>query len=451
MDIDCLMVGEPIPADLCSAEQGTHHCAGCSAPTRRCVACQVTRGIADASRGLCAACAEKNPKAPRGDEAVKTVSSLLEDFSDRIDDLVVSETKFVEVSPSRSAQTVAISPPILSQPDLIYGMLCEHALVRGDGFIVRGVMQLLAIRARLTESESNLALSKLVKRGQVEVLSDGEIRLLKDLEAIPGIIERRGEEYTTRGNKSRAQKPTAAQGLRSMPRSSPLTYPAPHSTASFPVQPPPAQAVLVAKGPSVGDVFRFVREMSSVFGNERLARAVVPTISARLKIGPQDAIAALEKLEHAGAIGRKDGWRSVVVLVDAFDDAASAVTPKVTPPASPRMPSASRPESSRGQRDRLHLRVVPDAGETSQTQEIPIPPLPAVSLDEAIDRLEQALPALRALRDQTNAKVAMLELTLSQLKSARGQVAQVENMAKQTLAEAEIAMGDLLNVLRRKA
>lgn len=446
MDIDCLMVGEPIPADLCSAEQGTHHCAGCTASTRRCTACQKARGITDAKRGLCDECAEKNPKASRRNEAV---SSLLENFSDRVDDLVGSETKFVEVSLSRSAQAVAISPPILSQPDLIYGMLCEHALEHGDGFIVRGVMQLLAIRARLTKGESDLALSKLVKRGDVEALSDGEIRLLKNLEAIPGIIERRGEEYTPRGYKSRAKKPATAKGSRGMPQSNPLPHPVP--PALLPVQSPQAPVALVVMGPSVGDVFRFVQKMSSVFGNERLARAVVPTIGARLKIGPQDTIAALEKLERAGAISRKDGWRSVAILVDSFDDVASVVTPKVTPPALSRMPSASRSESGRGQRERHHLRVVPDVAEMPQSTETPSPPLPSLSLDEAIERLEHALPAIRALRDQTNAKVAMLELTLSQLKSAQGQVAQVERMAKQTLAEAETAMGDLLNVLRQKA
>jgi hypothetical protein len=438
MDIDCLMVGEPIPAELCSAEQGSHHCDGCAASTRRCVACQKTRGIADAHRGFCAECVEKNPKVSRREAVTNTVSNLFENFSDRVDDLVDAEIVQGTNTISRVAQTPAISPPILSQPDLIYGMLCEHALARGNAYVVRSVMQLLAIRSRLTESESHLALRKLVSRGQVVILPNEEVRLLKDLEVVASIIERRGEEYTTRGTKTRKKQPYVAPPLTS---AKPPVVVA--KQASVPV---PVAATPVAKGPTIGDLFRFVREMSSVFGAERLARAVIPTISSRLKLPVQDVMNALTKLETDGAIIRKDGWRVVAVLRESHDDATPVVAPKMP---TPRHDPVTRERRER--REHLHLRVVPLQEQTTQTPEIP-PSLPAAtSLDEAIERLEQTLPGLRSLRDQVNAKVAMLELSLAQLKLAKTQAEQADAMAKQTLGEAEAAMNDLLSTLRHKA
>lgn len=447
MDMDCQMVGEPIPADLCSAEQGSHHCSGCIASTRRCVACQQTRGIADASRGLCADCAEKNPKEARRGEVDKTVSSLLETFNDEVGKILDAEFKLDTVTLSRSAQSAPINPSILSQPDLIYGVLCEHALMRDDCYYVRNVMQVLAIRVRLTEDESKLALRELVNRGQIELLADGEIRLLKDIEAVAKIIERRGEEYTVRGVKSRAKKFKSSSTVTDESLPKPVTTPRanPPATSRTPVR-PPEPIVPTVKGPTVGDVFRFVRNASMMIGDVRVARAVVPTVGARMKLGPQDVIAALEALEKAGAIVQKDGWRVVVILKEDHDDATPVATPKVAT-------SKSRAPSTRERRERLHLRVVPGGEGSSTDDESAVDPSPpsASTLDAAIEQLESALPTLRTLRDQVNAKVAMLELSLTQLKSAKAHAEQAESEAKQTLANAEVLMSDLLSTLRRKA
>lgn len=465
MDIDCLMVGEPIPADLCSAEQGSRHCAGCVAATRRCTACQKARGIADAERGLCAKCAENNPKESRSAEAETAVSSLLESFNDDVGKILETVFNPVEARPSRIEHAAPGDPPILSQPDLLYARLCEHALARADAYIVRHVMQVFAIRARLTEEESRRALRKLTKGGYIEVLGDGEIRLLRDHTAIAEIIERRGEEYSVRGNKSRSKnlkkgpKPSKipVSALQSESRSTqPVVLSEPRASSSVPV--PPAEMPVRtqrSKGPTIGEVFGFILNASMMIGEERIARAVVPTIGVRMKLGTQDVIAALEVLEKAGAIERKDGWRVVVLLKEEYEDHTPVITPKTITPsrATPPRTSGSRTPSTRERQERLHLRVVP-GGEEASTDDVPedsSPPPSASVLDEAIERLEATLPALRSMRDEVNAKVAMLELAFSQLKSAKEQVEQTEADTKRALSEAETAMSDLLNTLRRKA
>lgn len=56
-EVYCQMVYARIPASVCEKEQGTESCQGCSAPSRRCVRCGGTNGIADSKKGLCDNCA----------------------------------------------------------------------------------------------------------------------------------------------------------------------------------------------------------------------------------------------------------------------------------------------------------------------------------------------------------------------------------------------------------
>mgnify|MGYP000883575775 CR=1 FL=1 len=60
--IQCIMVGERIPASVCEAEQGSAHCQGCTAHTRRCLKCNKARGIVDTVNGWCGVCAGKSDK-----------------------------------------------------------------------------------------------------------------------------------------------------------------------------------------------------------------------------------------------------------------------------------------------------------------------------------------------------------------------------------------------------
>lgn len=61
--VQCRIVHDKIPVQICAGEQGTSACNGCTAPTRRCKVCGVARGIAEPIQGLCQACIK--PGKPR--------------------------------------------------------------------------------------------------------------------------------------------------------------------------------------------------------------------------------------------------------------------------------------------------------------------------------------------------------------------------------------------------
>jgi hypothetical protein len=268
-----------------------------------------------------------------------------------------------------------------ANPPAIYKVLVEAAQMVGGNMVVRGAIPLLITRMRLKPHQAIELLEQLASADHVRQVDEWRSICLLGAPAVskPGIVQTQPEasvEPVTRaktrldpftGVRARKIEPQARKPRAVLPPTAETSalhaQPAAPDSVSTPVDIKPREEQKTTSnaiiGPTVSDLFDAISGMSTDLNGERLARAAVPTLSVRFSLGIPDIIVALERLEQQKAIERKDGWRSILVLIDRVDD---------NHPVRTALPSA------RERAEKLNLRVV-DGGEQGKPVQ-PVRPAP---------------------------------------------------------------------------
>ncbi|MCE9586183.1 hypothetical protein K8R04_02595 [Candidatus Uhrbacteria bacterium] len=308
----------------------------------------------------------------------------------------------------------------------VYSALLESAQTVDGNIIVRGAIPVLLARLRVRPHEAIEILEQLQTSGNVRQVDEwrsicllGAPALPAQEAAAPAMPELRPSAVAPVKTRRDPFTGTPVRHVGShRPKLQPLLPTA--TLASIPTQPPAVASpvkteprveskVKVPKaptGPTLGELFDAICRLSTDLGGERLVRAVVPTLSARLSIGIPDIIAAMERLELQKAILRKDGWRTIVVVADRVEDTSPVRT--IAP-------------SVRERAEKLNLRVVDGGGPTSvekpkastPTQQPRMHPPVSTAPDRSVS---EELSQLRRTVEELNRTVAALAVS-SQVKS----------------------------------
>lgn len=304
----------------------------------------------------------------------------------------------------KSSTTVKRGRPTGVNSQAVYSALLESAQTVDGNMVVRGAIPVLLTRLRVKPHEAIEILEQLQTSGNVRQIDEWRSICLLGAPALPApeaIAPPIPETKTSTVVPARTRRDpltgTPVRRIVSGPRKMQPALPVPPPTPppvianlinAEPRVEPKVKAPKVASGPTLGDLFDAICRLSTDLGGERLVRAVVPTLSARLSIGIPDIIAAMERLELQKAIQRKDGWRTIVVTADRVED---------TSPVKTAAPSA------RERAEKLNLRVVA-GGE----------PAKAVKPGPASQPAPKQKP--RALPSGTTAPVHSVSEELSQLR-----------------------------------
>ncbi len=119
--VRCRIVHDDIPIDICSKEQNVEDCEGCRAPTRRCHACKKLRGIADAERGLCPACAADAGQVQRTAVFEGTPAHAITTVLDRVRSLAIGK----KIEP-REVSPETAEPDEIENAERLLHLICQH-------------------------------------------------------------------------------------------------------------------------------------------------------------------------------------------------------------------------------------------------------------------------------------------------------------------------------------
>lgn len=236
------------------------------------------------------------------------------------------------------------------------------------------------------------------------------------------------------------------------PATETLPSPAPPSPAPIaapPVTLPPApklrsRSAVPRCSKTFSEIYQLLLGRSVKIGDARLVRGAVPLLQMEAKIGPADALRALQRLVDDKHIVRKDDRWTIVLMKESIDNnelicpATSETTPLV-------IINGGTVQSQRRM-------VVP---RPPRTMPVAPPSLtganqsPLNAIDAAINQLNQLLPSLRQSRNEVNQQVAVLEANLIALTLLRDKSRTVENNIQQLLQDTQTAMTAILATLHK--
>lgn len=390
--VHCQLAESEIPKSVCLEEQGDEGCRGCRASTRKCVKCGSSKGIADPKVGLCATC---HGRALRSVTDLKiglpggSVADALEDLTNTID--LVGTDGDVEGLEAQNAKMLAedndpanvlARPKILQQGDTLLAILGEHIQEKNGERIVSAPIVVLRTRARLIAYEAEEALQKMISRGYVERVDRtwNTIRILAtDIPELPGSF--------------RASSGGSHAGKAGTPRPRILTV----------------GSIIDVEStlPTVAEIYSELHRRHMVIDGEKIIRGAVPHLQLAFKVGSGMVQQFLERLQEEKRIAQKDGWRSIVLLSEEFEDERPAL--------GDRQLSALRKSIARAK-----IRLKKGMGA-------------AQAIGETVDAIEESLVGLRQAGGIIAEQITSLEAVLADLRKAKRQVDEADAIAEQVL------------------
>lgn len=453
--VQCIMVGEHIPTTVCETEQGSTHCQGCTAQTRRCLKCGKACGIVDAVNGWCGVCAEKSDKDDpvADDKPDVTFASLLHrvrlvQASELDEELPTWSHKAEVAKPARSKAS--------TDPAAIHLVLLEHGVKRGPDWVVSVPRSILIRRVRLLPEEADEAMKGLVKGKYLRGSAPwDEATLLKTdgIEEIKAKLDHpraatSGSGTHTRHIRRKRGKTDSEQATKpapTPPKPAPPPVAKPKPAAPTPVtqpkSPPPTPRPITSAKPlgTYAEAYASLVERSQMVGNQRILRSALPVLQIRWRIGPEYATQILEKLLRDGHISQNDGWRSIVLLKDAIVDETPLPSKETV-----RKPSSHTPHPPHGPRPRPPM---PTPGSSAVTAAATQTDVALDPLDAAIQAIEAQLQALRALHEGVAQEMQTLEACLSALQRAKQRGSELSPSLREALTKAALANANLLAAL----
>lgn len=440
--IHCKMVQTSISAELCSAEQGTSECAGCSASTRRCSVCSKLRGITDPVKGICSHCVEKSEKRHlKGDFSDKVSDHLSERPLDRVRRL--GELQFV-VDEGEAGQKSARSqakPTLVSRgAESVYALLIEHRQQKGGVWLVLAPLTVLKRRLHLTQEEALQILKQLVDLEMIKGDEHWEKGILLKCE----IFGNQEPDYTAYTRRRDLRSQTESIGVRTKASANKVASTAAKRTRTInparsesdralPVQSiSSAEPVTVRRGsvPShyYRDLYDYIVSRSSLFKDERLVGGAIPMLQIRFKLSAVQAKQALSWFEENGHLRQKDQWRTVVLVSSTILSEEGLMSGRLPKPAQRDNPSVS-----------------PKVKEHPSAVEEAFPS----TLNDIILEIETALVSLRKKRDDIGTQVAQLEESLMLIKTCCHRLNEDERIDDASLKEVVRAVQKLFSSMRR--
>lgn len=290
------------------------------------------------------------------------------------------------------------TPGVPRDPELVFGLLCEHIVLRGNGdCIVKLPVKILQIRASLTSQEAHGVLDELRTCKQIE--GTPPWRVVRVIPQVPLPAYYDVAEDTTTDVDLHELSP-----VRFLPRPLPL----PRGVA------PPSSRLGISRRPTgriaeqltYRHVYEVLSARASTITGARVVRGPILILGDAFKIWPSDAVEVLEQLAREGHITPQDGWRSIVLSTDRLERTEPILGRSQGPtgsisPAAPMlqlipggMPAAARSEDDSSGSAAL------DTAIAWLDRQLPILQARLAEADERVARLKRAVSALRRARDE---------------------------------------------------
>ncbi len=319
-------------------------------------------------------------------------------------------------------------------------LLMEHGVERDGVWSVTSPVAILMSRAHLMRAEAHRALASLVADGhlqgsepwsQVTLLKTEGIEDLQEKLKSPGAKPRDATTPYHRRAKTRAEtlKPRiSSAGRRRMTSGS--------STSAVDLAQLPSARPIV----TYGEMFAHLLMRAHDVHGEKLVGGALPMLQIRFKLSANQSTAALEWFVASGHVQQKDGWRTIILVSSQVQSMDGPMRPSAPgsarnrhTPARPVMRAAAPNAPTITAGTKIHASVT--LGGTG-------------TLASVVAELERVLPELRKKRDDLAMHVAQLEMAYNTLKALSGSLAQAQELADTSLAEATRMAQELLSSLR---
>lgn len=454
--VPCRLIGGDIPVDLCAREQQSDACHGCSSPTRRCLGCGKTRGIADAKAGFCPHClAKQEGRSQPETEELTDVS--LETVLDRVQSIANSRSDVQSKSVTSAKQLVSMqSSPLVETPELLYELLLEHATEKDDIWVMQAPLVVLQRRKHLLPNECRQILEGLRKKRFIQGSEPWMTITLIKTEKIVEVKERLEQSQTRadpnakkqRGRRSSyvpplaqvqqsARKTAAAQSVQQRR----VAMPSEASIPTIPVEVTPSVRY-IQNGPTYKSLYERLMGKSHMVGTERLIGGALAMLQIHFKLSVAETRSALEWFVEQGHVAQKDGWRTVVLKSESVESSDSPRPPTQQVMRLVSSSAASRESKKPVLPSNIRRILTPKTAVEESRKESDFP------LDEMITQLEHDLPLLREHRDAMVQRVSALELALLSMQALKqGGSADIK---RESLIEATRVASNLLSALHKK-
>lgn len=410
----CRMVNDKLPLQMCDEEQNSKACRGCTAASRRCMACGVARGITDAENGWCEQCAAKGGSVERGLAFEETTDRAITRALDRVR-LIAAPKTTAGKEPSLSLQTTVDQPrrrmeigasPAAQNPTGVFPLLMEHGEERDGTWSVQAPLTILVRRGHLLPDEAATVLAKLVELEYVTGAAPWDRITLVKTDGIAKIMDRlHGPRTQNKDQSDHAKRLFGRTASHRAVRSDQIA-PSDALLAGLPSARPVA---------TYGEIYADLLKRSYDIKGERVIGGARPSLQIRFKLSQEQALETLKWFEANGHVRQKDEWRTIVLVSDAVESTEGparnakqggklVMAPRPSaPPASTSTPPVRKSENP------VSRPTVVSGGSSGAT----------------IARVEQALAEQRRQRQAIDANITKLEAMAAELKRVERSAAEL--------------------------
>ncbi|MFA6161471.1 MAG: hypothetical protein WC766_04850 [Patescibacteria group bacterium] len=387
------MVNDEIPVQICVEEQTADGCKGCASVTRRCTACEKTRGIADSEQGLCETCSNKAGGVRQRTLTFKgTPDQAISNVLDRVRDVAEAEQLPARPTTSTQQQSAALaSPKFIKDPVALYPILMEHGNLRHGIWKVGSPVTILMRRFHLLRHEATKVLTVLTEKKLIHGAAPwSEVELIKT----EGIEIQQAKITNPRAAPKNEQTKRRVVTRQPVASQAPVAATTTQSFEALPSMRPVA---------TYSEIYAFLISKSNLVRDERLVGGAVPALQIRFKLNPAQAIESLEWLVTGRYVQQKDAWRTIVLCAERVE---SSDGPSRLEQTGKHRPRSGRPIPVRTQ---TSLPAVQPRVTAVIEANLATSALSPSVLETAMQELERKLPALRKQRDELAQQVAQLE------------------------------------------